>query len=364
MTYAKGLGVHALSDVRFALGGVCSLMTAKIGLDDEVGANGSVIFQVFGDSATTPLYDSGLMVGTTATKTVSVNITGVNTLRLVVGIGPEGNSSDHADWADAMVTCSTGGDTTPPTVTAVSPAPAATGVVVNTNVIGTFSEAVNAATLTAATVTLTAAGTWCRRRSPTTRRPHGDARPDCGSARQHAVYGDYQERRLGREGPCRQCAGGRSGVDVHDRHRWSDGHLSERSTWTEIANGWGPVEKDRSNGQTGPNDGITLRLNGVTYAKGLGTHAESDIRFALAGACSLLTAQIGIDDEITVDGSVIFQVYADGSATPLYDSGVMTSATATKSLSVNLTGVNTLRLVVTGGPDGNGSDHADWADAS
>jgi hypothetical protein len=83
----------------------------------------------------------------------------------------------------------------------------------------------------------------------------------------------------------------------------------------------------------------------------------------LGGACSQLTAQIGIDDEIIVDGSVIFQVYRRWGGTPLYDSGVMTSATAIKSLSVNLTDVNTLRLVVTGGPDGNGSDHGDWADA-
>ena len=340
-------------------------MTAKIGLDDEVGANGSVIFQVFGDSATTPLYDSGVMVGTTATRNVSVNITGVNTLRLVVAIGPDGNSYDHADWADAMVTCSTGGDTTPPTVTGVSPADGATGVVVNANITGTFSEAVNAATLTTATVTLRqGTATRCRRRLPTTRRPTRSR-----STRRRIWLGNtvYTATIKGGGSGVKDLAGnalaadrvwtfttGTAGVTVT--------YLSDRA-WTEIANGWGPVEKDRSNGQTGPNDGTTLMLNGVSYAKGLGAHAESDIRFALAGACSLLTAQIGIDDEIIVDGSVIFQVFADGAATPLYDSGVMTSATATKNLSVNLTGVNTLRLVVTGGPDGNGSDHGDWADA-
>jgi hypothetical protein len=139
-------------------------------------------------------------------------------------------------------------------------------------------------------------------------------------------------------------------------------YLSDRP-WTEVANGWGPVEKDRSNGEIPPGDGQPLRLNGVTYAKGLGAHAASEVRFALGGACSLLTAQIGIDDEISVDGSVIFQVFADAATTPLFQSGVMTSQSPTQSLSVNLTGVNTLRLVVAVGPDGNSSDHADWANA-
>ena len=36
---------------------------------------------------------------------VSVNMNGVNTLRLVVAGGPDGNGSDHGDWADAQVTC-------------------------------------------------------------------------------------------------------------------------------------------------------------------------------------------------------------------------------------------------------------------
>ncbi|MHA7263040.1 phytase [Arthrobacter sp. TMN-37] len=47
------------------------------------------------------------------------------------------------------------GDTTPPTVTAVLPGPNATGVAVGTNVTGTFSEAMDASTITPSTFTLT-----------------------------------------------------------------------------------------------------------------------------------------------------------------------------------------------------------------
>ena len=65
-----------------------------------------------------------------------------------------------------------------------------------------------------------------------------------------------------------------------------------------MTNGWGPVEKDRSNGEAGASDGGTITLNGVTYAKGLGAHAASDIRYALNGACSVFTAAVGVDDEM------------------------------------------------------------------
>jgi glucose/arabinose dehydrogenase len=47
----------------------------------------------------------------------------------------------------------------------------------------------------------------------------------------------------------------------------------------------------------------------------------------------------------------------------LFDSGVMTGASPTQLANVDLTGRQTLRLVVTGGTDGVALDHADWADA-
>ncbi len=132
--------------------------------------------------------------------------------------------------------------------------------------------------------------------------------------------------------------------------------------WTSATNGWGPVEKDKSNGGLAAGDGHTITLNGTTYTKGLGTNAVSDIRYALSGGCSRFRADVGVDDEITsTRASVVFQVFADG--TKLYDSGVMGATTATKSIDVNLTGKNELQLVVTDAGNGNDSDHADWAAA-
>jgi hypothetical protein len=117
-----------------------------------------------------------------------------------------------------------------------------------------------------------------------------------------------------------------------------------------------------SNGETAAGDGRTITLNGKTYAKGLGVHALSSVKNDLAGKCSRFTTDIGVDDEVSTRGSVVFQVLTDNAI--VYDSGTMTGSTATKAVSVPLTGKNTLELRVTDAENGNGSDHADWANAS
>ncbi len=131
--------------------------------------------------------------------------------------------------------------------------------------------------------------------------------------------------------------------------------------WTSATNGWGPVEKDRSNSEQGATDGNPLTLNGVKYTKGLGVHAGSDVRYNLNGAYKTFLADVGVDDEVGGNGSVIFQVYADGAL--LYDSGTLLGSSTTKQVSVDVTGKNELRLVVTIAGDNDWYDHADWANA-
>ena len=130
--------------------------------------------------------------------------------------------------------------------------------------------------------------------------------------------------------------------------------------YTVSANGWGPVEKDRSNGENLAGDGRPITLAGVVYAKGLGTHAVSDIRYTM-NTCTSFTAKVGVDDEVGNLGSVVFQVWTDG--LKIYDSGVLTGASPTATVSVDVTGKTNLQLVVTDGGDNINYDHADWADA-
>src|SRR5687768_4897 len=130
-------------------------------------------------------------------------------------------------------------------------------------------------------------------------------------------------------------------------------------TATSATIGWGSIGKDVSV------EGRPLRLNGVTYPKGIGTHATSEIRYRLATNCSRFLAVVGVDDEISY-GSIRFQVWADGVL--LWDSfpvvgGNMTGAHPGRPVSVDISGRQNLRLLVTDGGNGIGSDHADWADA-
>ena len=134
--------------------------------------------------------------------------------------------------------------------------------------------------------------------------------------------------------------------------------LSDVAT-VSVTNGWGPIEKDRSNGEQPAGDGRTLTIGGTTFAKGLGVHAHSSVGYFLGGRCTSISAEVGIDDEKGNAGQVVFQVWRDG--TKVADSGAVTGAQAARHLTANVSGGNNIVLAVTDGGDGINSDHADWA---
>ncbi|MFE7774700.1 endo-alpha-N-acetylgalactosaminidase family protein [Streptomyces sp. NPDC057445] len=131
--------------------------------------------------------------------------------------------------------------------------------------------------------------------------------------------------------------------------------------WTAAENGWGPVERDRSNGGTGTGDGSPLTIGGVGYEKGLGTHAPAKVRYHLGGRCASFTAEVGVDDVQASRGSVRFGVTADGAER--VSSPVLKATDSAWSLSADVTGAKYVELVVDDGGDGNGNDHADWGSA-
>ncbi|MGH7179001.1 MAG: NPCBM/NEW2 domain-containing protein, partial [Tepidisphaeraceae bacterium] len=430
-TYTKGLGVHATSDLRYNLAGQYASFTASIGVDDEVGSAGSVVFQVWCDGI--KLYDSGTMTGSTATKNVSVNVTGKNELKLIVTNAGNGSGSDHADWANAKITKST------PAGLAVN---AGSGGTINEgstfNSSGSFSDpgagtwtatvnygdgsGAQALTLNAdktfalshqysdngsftVTVTVDNGSTSASSTAPVTVNnapPAVNAGSDGTIAYNTAFtssgsfvdpgtdtwtatvnYGDgtgVQALTLNADKSFTldhvYVAGGVYTVTVtvvdDDNASGSDTaavtvngpaptsqYLSDL-TPTFATNGWGPYEKDQSNGEQASGDGAPLRINGVFFARGLGIHASSDLRFALNGQYTSFLADVGVDDETGGEGSVRFQVYGD--STLLYDSGTVLAGPA-RSVNVDVTGRTTLRLVVSDSGDGNYFDHADWANA-
>ncbi|MDH6447888.1 MULTISPECIES: NPCBM/NEW2 domain-containing protein [unclassified Streptomyces] len=131
--------------------------------------------------------------------------------------------------------------------------------------------------------------------------------------------------------------------------------------WLSATNGYGPVERNTSNGESAAGDGHPITIGGVVYAKGLGVHAESSVEYYTGAACETVTAQVGVDDEKGANGTVAFEVWADG--TKVASTGVLTNAMPAQPLTADVTGARLVRLVVTDAGDGIDSDHADWGDA-
>ena len=132
-------------------------------------------------------------------------------------------------------------------------------------------------------------------------------------------------------------------------------------TPTSSTNGWGPVERNTSNGEAAANDGRRLTINGTQYATGLGVHAASTVTYALGGAYDAFSTSVGVDDEAYSSGSVVFTVVVDG--TVRWTSPLLRGTDAATSMSTSLIGARTLQLKVSNAGDGNADDHADWAGA-
>ena len=124
-------------------------------------------------------------------------------------------------------------------------------------------------------------------------------------------------------------------------------------------NGWGPVERDTSNGEQAAGDGHPITINGVTYTKGLGTNAISDVEVYLGGHCTRFTAMVGVDDEKNGAGTVTFSVATDGKT--LVTTPTIRGHQPATPLDVDVTGAQVLDLIVGDAGDGNGNDHGDWA---
>ncbi|MGW9048345.1 NPCBM/NEW2 domain-containing protein [Streptomyces lydicus] len=131
--------------------------------------------------------------------------------------------------------------------------------------------------------------------------------------------------------------------------------------WLTSANGWGPVERNTSVGESDAGDGRPMSIGGTGFTKGLGTHAPSEVSFYTGGRCATFSARVGIDDEAGDRGSARFEVWADGRL--LTATGTLTGTDAATAVSAPVAGAETVRLVVTDGGDGIDYDHADWGDA-
>jgi len=123
----------------------------------------------------------------------------------------------------------------------------------------------------------------------------------------------------------------------------------------KIEQDWGSARAARSV------DGNPIKLKGVAYPHGIGTHARSEFAIELKGEAVRFLAAVGIDDERRGMGSVTFEVLVDGKRA--FESGVLRGGDEPKLVSVDLAGAKRLALLVGDADDNIDHDHADWAGA-
>lgn len=120
-----------------------------------------------------------------------------------------------------------------------------------------------------------------------------------------------------------------------------------------FSSGW---EKSQSGKSV---SGGALKIGNETFERGVGTHAPSKFEVELNRAGVRFQAQVGVDAGRS--GSVEFLVVADKGI--LWRSGVMRGGDEAKAVSVDLTGLDTVKFLVEDGGDGKAFDHANWVQA-
>lgn len=105
VTYATGIGVASVSDIRWYLGGSCSSLSGAAGIDDAVQwdpVGATVTFHIHGDGES--LFETDVVHRNQLVE-FDVDVTGVRDLKLHVGDGGDHTYNDRANWVNLEVVC-------------------------------------------------------------------------------------------------------------------------------------------------------------------------------------------------------------------------------------------------------------------
>lgn len=327
--FEKGLGTHANSEIVYNLANTnYAYFETVVGVDRNIPEqnNSSVKFSILADGQ--EVYNSGLMKYGTEAKFVRIPVTGVQQLKLVVDNAGNGNASDHADFADAkfLVLNSVPALTIPKSISTKI------GQAIH---IDEYYEAMDAedGDLTASVVVT------------------GADQVNYNRAGEYMISYSVTDSDGNTITKVRTIAV----VNMDDYNYLTD------YDWNATQNSYTAPRKDISISSN------TLRLTDesnreVAYERGIGAHSSSTIVYDLSDKnYDYFTSFVGVDRQMYGSvGSVGFEVYVDGEKK--FDSGLMNSRDPQKFIEVDINGAGELKLVVTDGGNGNGSDHATWGD--
>ncbi|WP_122639476.1 NPCBM/NEW2 domain-containing protein [Romboutsia sp. Marseille-P6047] len=327
--FEKGIGTHANSTIIYNVEGKgYEYFETLVGIDRNISQqnNSSVIFQIFADGE--KVFDSGLMKWSDNAKLARIKLDGVSELKLVANNGGNGNTSDHANFADAkfLITNSK------PTIDIASE-----GITTKLGVEVSLDSEYSA-----------------------TDAEDGDL------TNKVVVEDNVNFNKAGKYEQTFTVTDSDGNTTIKTRYikvvDMNDTTYISDIDWTSAQIGWNTIKKDKAV------SGNALRLTDesgreVSYEKGIGTHSTSTIKYDLTNDdYGYFTSFVGVDRTMYGSvGSVTFEIYLDNEK--VYDSGLMSSRDAQKYVEINLKDAKELKLVVTDGKNGNGSDHANFADA-
>ncbi|WP_050699188.1 NPCBM/NEW2 domain-containing protein [Anaeromassilibacillus senegalensis] len=338
--FPKGLGVHANADVYYNLEGTdYEIFEAYVGVDALKDNMGDVIFRVYSDDVL--IYESQPS-GTGAREAQKISVPVANTKILHLQADTNGpDNGDHADWADAKLL----------TMKEIDPASTITGIAVDGKVLQEFDPGVYVYQYPIQA---------------------GDPVPEVTVQSDNDAVSYQVYRAASVPGITMIPVTRPDGSEVVYQVRFSTTspvYVSDLD-WTSMDNqgGYGHAVKDSGveglgMQVTGP-DGEALALPEVNgKRKGIGMHAYCMITYDIAGkGYGRFESWVGASHLKEYFNSMIFKVYCDQEEEPRFTSAAMTYGMPAEFVSVDLTGVRTLKLML----DPNGSingDHGNWADA-
>ncbi|MEK4493822.1 NPCBM/NEW2 domain-containing protein [Paenibacillus sp. FSL L8-0493] len=326
-TYAKGIGVHANSEVVYDIEGKgYDFFESYIGIDQAMkGKPSSATFAVYVDGE--QKFESDVFRAGTEHQFVKIPVTGAREVKLVTTDAKDGNASDHTVWADAKFS----NNSSKPIITV----PEETTFVKLNSEFDVLSDV---------TAFDTEDGNLI---GAVEVQSNGFTSSKTGTYNVEFSVTDSD---------------GNSAVQARKIVVYSASKYLSDIDWQSAKTDYNVVRKDKASS----NNPIKLLVNGEVkeFAKGLGTHASSEIVYNLAGAnYEYFETYVGVDRNIPEqsNSSVIFKIFADGAE--VYNSGLMKFGTEAKLARIPVKGVSELKLVLDNAGNGNASDHGDFADA-
>ena len=323
--FDKGIGAATNAEIVYKLNGNYTNFSTYVGTDKNYDDNRTtIIFKIFADGE--EVYTSDVIRRDSKAELVNLDVTGVKELKLVANDADGNGLGDFASWGDTKVYTTNA----KPKLTIPSSVSTKIGQEIDLNEEFSAIDAEDGDITENVKVT--------------------------GKVNFNKT-GKYQMTYTVVDSDGNEVVKTRT-IAVVDMNDYS--YLTDYN-WNSIKYSYTSPKKDISISNN------TLRLtNGdgtiASFERGIGSHSTSTIIYDLSDKdYSYFSSYVGVDRQMfNTVGSVTFEVYVDGEKK--FDSGLMTAKEPMKYVEVDINGAKELKLVVTDGKNGNGSDHATWGD--